>query len=35
MIKAWKAENGNLIYNKTARNFNPVMAKAGDIWRAE
>src|SRR5690606_17152151 len=27
LIKAWKADrHGNLIYNKTARNFNPIMA---------
>ena len=30
IIKAWKADpEGNLIYRKTARNFNPVMATAG------
>ena len=30
IIKAWKADtNGNLVYRKTARNFNPVMATAG------
>ena len=30
IIKAWKAdEAGNLIYRKTARNFNPIMATAG------
>ena len=29
IIKAWKADpEGNLIYRKTARNFNPVMATA-------
>jgi 3-oxoacid CoA-transferase subunit A len=29
IIKAWKADTaGNLIYRKTARNFNPVMATA-------
>src|SRR6185295_4505684 len=29
-IKAWKGDRlGNLIYRKTARNFNPVMATAG------
>src|SRR2546428_11983017 len=28
-IKAWKGDRwGNLIYRKTARNFNPMMAKA-------
>src|SRR5246127_1226738 len=30
IIKAWKAdEEGNLIYRKSARNFNPMMATAG------
>ena len=30
IIKAWKADTeGNLIYRKTARNFNPMMATAG------
>ncbi|CUA94533.1 CoA transferase subunit A [Pannonibacter indicus] len=30
LIKAWKADKeGNLIYRKTARNFNPMMATAG------
>jgi 3-oxoacid CoA-transferase subunit A len=30
IIKAWKADTeGNLVYRKTARNFNPVMATAG------
>ena len=30
LIKAWKGDaEGNLIYRKTARNFNPVMATAG------
>jgi 3-oxoacid CoA-transferase subunit A len=29
IIKGWKADNsGNVIYNKTARNFNPIMATA-------
>lgn len=29
IIKGWKSDiNGNVIYNKTARNFNPVMATA-------
>jgi 3-oxoacid CoA-transferase subunit A len=36
IIKAWKAdEAGNLIFRKTARNFNPVMATAGKITIAE
>ena len=36
LIKAWKGDSfGNLIYRKTARNFNPVMAMAGRITIAE
>jgi 3-oxoacid CoA-transferase subunit A len=36
LIKAWKGDKlGNLIYNKTARNFNPMMAAAGKITIAE
>lgn len=36
IIKAYKADNsGNIIYNKTARNFNPVMASAANITIAE
>ncbi|GJL93323.1 CoA transferase subunit A [Hyphococcus sp.] len=36
IVKAWKAdEQGNLIYRKTARNFNPMMATAGKITVAE
>ena len=36
IIKAWKAdEAGNLIYRKTARNFNPVMATAGKVTVVE
>ena len=35
-IKAWKGDRwGNLIYRKTARNFNPVMATAADYVIAE
>lgn len=35
-IKAWKGDRwGNLIYRKTARNFNPVMATAADHVIAE
>ncbi|MBI2149863.1 MAG: CoA transferase subunit A [Acidobacteria bacterium] len=35
-VKAWKGDTwGNLIYRKTARNFNPVMATAGRITIAE
>jgi 3-oxoacid CoA-transferase subunit A len=36
LIHAWKADReGNLVYRKTARNFNPVMATAGRITVAE
>jgi len=35
-IKAWKADpHGNLVYRKTARNFNPMMATAADLTIAE
>ncbi len=35
-IKAWRGDRwGNLIYRKTARNFNPVMATAADYVIAE
>src|SRR5207245_4042584 len=35
-LKAWKGDRwGNLIYRKTARNFNPVMATAADYVIAE
>ena len=35
-VKAWKGERwGNLIYRKTARNFNPMMATAADFVVAE
>jgi 3-oxoacid CoA-transferase subunit A len=35
-VKAWKGDRwGNLIYRKTARNFNPMMATAGDFVIAE
>lgn len=35
-VKAWKGDKfGNLIYRKTARNFNPMMATAGKITVAE
>jgi 3-oxoacid CoA-transferase subunit A len=35
-IKAWKGDRwGNLIYRKTARNFNPIMATAADYVVAE
>ncbi|WP_129644992.1 CoA transferase subunit A [Peristeroidobacter agariperforans] len=36
IVKAWKGDTeGNLIYRKTARNFNPMMATAGRITIAE
>jgi len=36
LIKAWKADpTGNLVFRKTARNFNPVCAIAGKICVAE
>ncbi|MEM7369303.1 MAG: CoA transferase subunit A [Bacteroidota bacterium] len=36
IVKAWKGDRfGNLIYKGTARNFNPVMAMAGNITIAE
>ena len=36
LVKAWKGdEMGNLIYRGTARNFNPMMATAGNITIAE
>jgi len=36
LVKAWKGDTmGNLVYNKTARNFNPMMAAAGKITIAE
>jgi len=35
-IKAWKGDRwGNLLYRKTARNFNPMMATAADYVIAE
>jgi 3-oxoacid CoA-transferase subunit A len=35
-VKAWKGDRwGNLIYRKTARNFNPIMATAADYVIAE
>jgi 3-oxoacid CoA-transferase subunit A len=36
LVRAWKADRqGNLIYRKTARNFNPVVAMCGRITVAE
>jgi 3-oxoacid CoA-transferase subunit A len=35
-VKAWKGDKwGNLVYRKTARNFNPMMATAGKITIVE
>lgn len=36
IVRAWKGDKlGNLVYHKTARNFNPMMAAAGRITIAE
>jgi 3-oxoacid CoA-transferase subunit A len=36
IVHAWKGDTeGNLVYRKTARNFNPMMASAGKITVAE
>ena len=36
IVKAWKGDSeGNLVYRKTARNFNPMMATAGKVTIAE
>ncbi|MDF2719632.1 MAG: scoA, partial [Paenibacillus sp.] len=36
LIRGWKADRmGNVVYRKTARNFNPVMAAAGTVTIAE
>lgn len=36
LVKAWKGDpTGNLVYRKTTRNFNPMMATAGRITIAE
>ena len=36
IVKAWKGDGeGNLVFRKTARNFNPMMATAGKITVAE
>ena len=36
LVKAWKADtSGNLVFRKTARNFNPLVATAGRICVAE
>jgi len=35
-VKAWRGDKwGNLIYRKTARNFNPMMATAAKVTIAE
>lgn len=36
LVKAWKADRfGNLVFRKTARNFNPMVAAAGAVTVAE
>lgn len=36
IVHAWKGDTeGNLVYRKTARNFNPIMASAGRVTVAE
>ena len=36
LVKAWKADKaGNLVFRKTARNFNPMAATAGKVCVAE
>ena len=36
IVKAWKADTqGNLVFRKTARNFNPDMATAGKVCVVE
>jgi 3-oxoacid CoA-transferase subunit A len=36
LVKAWRGDRlGNLVYRKTARNFNPMIATAGKITIAE
>src|SRR6202171_5984483 len=36
MVKAWKGDKaGNLVYRKTARNFNPMIATCGKVTVAE
>ena len=36
LVHAWKVDHeGNLVYRKTARNFNPMMATAGKLTIAE
>ena len=36
MVKAWKGDkSGNLVYRKTSRNFNPMIATCGKVTVAE
>jgi 3-oxoacid CoA-transferase subunit A len=36
LVKAWRGDRfGNLVYHRTARNFNPMMAAAGKVTVAE
>ena len=36
LVKAWKADPfGNLLFRKTARNFNPMVATSGRVTVAE
>lgn len=36
LVKAWKGDTlGNLVFKQTSRNFNPLMAMAGEITIAE
>jgi 3-oxoacid CoA-transferase subunit A len=36
LVRAWKGDKwGNLVYRKTARNFNPMMATAAKVTIAE
>jgi 3-oxoacid CoA-transferase subunit A len=36
IVKAWRGDaEGNLVYRRTARNFNPMMATAGKVTVAE
>ena len=36
LVKAWRGDRmGNLVYRKTARNFNPMMATAAEVTIAE
>ena len=36
LIKAWKGDKwGNLVFRKTARNFNPMIGTAGKVTIAE